>query len=151
MQETPVPSLVWEDPTCFRATKPVHNCWACALEPGSCNYRILELQLLKPLHPWAHPPQQEKPLQWEACVSRLESSPQLPTREKARAASKTQNSQKKKKKKGGGGCHLHIKKKEKKKKKWSAQKPYVPCSSQAPPRPRVSHTLLCDKQFLAFL
>ena len=148
MQETPVQSLVWEDPTCFRATKPVHNCWACALEPGSCNYRILE-----PLQPWAHRPQQEKPLQWEACVSRLESSPQLPTREKARATSKTPNSPKKKKKKKvvvGGGVSLKYKK-VKKKKKRSVQKPHVPCSSQTPPSPRVSHTLLCDKQFLAFL
>ena len=33
-------SLVWEDSTCHRATKPVqHNCWTCALEPGSLNRR----------------------------------------------------------------------------------------------------------------
>ena len=39
MQETRVPSLGWEDPTCCRAAKPVgHNCRACALKPGSCNY-----------------------------------------------------------------------------------------------------------------
>ena len=46
MQETGVQSLVWEDPTCLRAAKPVcHNYWACALEPrrlttepGYCNY-----------------------------------------------------------------------------------------------------------------
>ena len=32
-------SLVWEDPACHAATKPMHhNCWAWALEPGSCNY-----------------------------------------------------------------------------------------------------------------
>ena len=32
-----IPGL--EDPTCHGAAKPVHhNCWACALEPGSCNY-----------------------------------------------------------------------------------------------------------------
>ena len=31
--------LVWEDPTCHGATKPVcHNYWACALEHGSCNF-----------------------------------------------------------------------------------------------------------------
>ena len=36
---TRVRALVWEDPTCLRATKPVHcNYWACALEPASHNY-----------------------------------------------------------------------------------------------------------------
>ena len=35
MQGTRVRALVWEDPTCRRATKPVrHNCWACA--SGAC-------------------------------------------------------------------------------------------------------------------
>ena len=61
-------ALFREDPTCFRATKPVchnywactlepvhHNYWACALEPTSHNYwspYALEptLQLLKPAH-----------------------------------------------------------------------------------------------------
>ena len=39
LQEARVQSLVWEDLTCRRATKPVrHNCWACALEPASHNY-----------------------------------------------------------------------------------------------------------------
>ena len=32
--------LVWEDPTCHRATKPTqHSYWACALEPKNCNER----------------------------------------------------------------------------------------------------------------
>ena len=58
MQWTWVWSLVWEDPTCCGATKPVHHSyWACALEPRRCNY-------------WARTPRaharQEKPLQWEA-------------------------------------------------------------------------------------
>ena len=59
MQGTWVWALVWEDPTCHGATKPVcHNYWACALEPASHNY-------------WAHvprtrAPQQENPPQWEA-------------------------------------------------------------------------------------
>ena len=54
MQGTRVRALVWEDPTCRGAAKPVcHNCWACALEPVGHNY-------------WAHvprarAPQQEKP------------------------------------------------------------------------------------------
>ena len=39
MQGTWVRSLVWEDPTCHRATKPLHhNYWACVLEPTSHNY-----------------------------------------------------------------------------------------------------------------
>ena len=39
MQGTRVQALVWEDPTCRGATKPVrHNYWACALEPVSHNY-----------------------------------------------------------------------------------------------------------------
>ena len=49
MQGTQVRSLVREDPTCRRATKPVrHNYWACALEPASHNYWAHVLQLLKP-------------------------------------------------------------------------------------------------------
>ena len=32
-------SLNLEDPSCQRTTKPTHhNYWACALEPGNCNY-----------------------------------------------------------------------------------------------------------------
>ena len=39
IQVTRVQALVWEDPTCSGATKPVrHNYSACALEPGSHNY-----------------------------------------------------------------------------------------------------------------
>ena len=93
MQETRVWSLVWEDPTCCRATKPVHhNYWACALEPGSCNYWAPVP--LKPVRPRAHPLQQEEPLQWEVHALQLESSPHSLQLEKARAAMKTQHSQK---------------------------------------------------------
>ena len=47
---TRVRALVWEDPTCHGATKPVgHNYWACALEPASHNYRACVPQLLKPV------------------------------------------------------------------------------------------------------
>ena len=59
MQGTWVQALVRADPTCRRATKPVHhNYWACALEPACHNYwaRV----------PRAHALQQEKPLWWEA-------------------------------------------------------------------------------------
>ena len=78
LQETPVQSLFWEDPTCHGVTKPVcHNYWAAALQPRNCNYRDQKLQLLKPLHFGACALQQEKPQQWEACTPQLESSPCL--------------------------------------------------------------------------
>ena len=57
MQGTRVQALVWEDPTCRGATKPVcHNDWACALEPVSHNYWAHVPQLLKPtrLEPVLH-------------------------------------------------------------------------------------------------
>ena len=67
MQGTGVRALVWEDPTCCRATKLVHhNYWTCALEPASHNYRAHVPQLLKPVRPRACALQQEKPPQWEA-------------------------------------------------------------------------------------
>ena len=51
MQGTQVRALVWEDPTCRGATRPVsHNYWACA--SGACA------------------PQQERPWQWEARAPR---------------------------------------------------------------------------------
>ena len=65
LQGTQVQSLVQEDPTCRRATKPVrHNCWACTVEPACHNYwaRV----------PRACAPQQEKPLQREARTPQLE-------------------------------------------------------------------------------
>ena len=53
MQGTRVQVLVWEDPTCRGATKPVcYNYWACTLEPVSHNY-------------WAQEPRARAP-QWEA-------------------------------------------------------------------------------------
>ena len=77
MQGTWVWSLVWEDPTCCGATKPMcHNYWACAprlLKPARS--RACVLQLLSPhaatteaCAPRAHASQQEKPPQWEACA-----------------------------------------------------------------------------------
>ena len=39
MQGTRVRTLVWEDPTCRGATKPMrHSYWGCAPEPASHNY-----------------------------------------------------------------------------------------------------------------
>ena len=50
MQGTQVQALVWVDPTCRRATKPVHhNYCAFALEPMSHNYWTFVAQLLKPV------------------------------------------------------------------------------------------------------
>ena len=51
-QEMWVPSLTRRDPTCLRATVAVSLC-SSAQEP----------QLLKPMHPGARAPQQEKPPQ----------------------------------------------------------------------------------------
>ena len=49
MQRSQVRALVWEDPTCRGATKPVcHNYWACALKPASHNYWAHVPQLLRP-------------------------------------------------------------------------------------------------------
>ena len=45
-----------------------HNYWACAAESQNCNYWAHVLQLLKAEHPKTHALQQEKPVQWEACV-----------------------------------------------------------------------------------
>ena len=95
MQGTLVRSLV-QDPTCHGATKPVHhNYWACALEPLSHNYWTHRLQLLKPEHPRACAPQQEKPPQWEARAPQRRVDPPLtPARESLRAAVKTHHRQK---------------------------------------------------------
>ena len=50
-------------------------------------------QLLKPKHPRVQAPQQEKPPQWEAHASQLESRPHSLQLEKARTATETQHSQ----------------------------------------------------------
>ena len=84
MEETQIWSLGQEDPTRQGATKPVsHNYWACAIAPGShnCMSRARALQ-------------QEKSLQWEACVLHLESSPQAPQLEKSLSSNKDPLSQK---------------------------------------------------------
>ena len=56
MQGTRVRALVWEDPTCRGATKPVsHNYWACASETCA--------------------PQQERPRQWKVRAPRWRVAP----------------------------------------------------------------------------
>ena len=78
MQETQVWSLVQEDPTCLRATKPeCHNYWACALKPGNSNYWSLRA-------PRACAQQQKKPLK---CKVRT------PQQREAHVATKTQHGQ----------------------------------------------------------
>ena len=65
-QEAWVQSLLREDPTCHRATKPVrHNYWAWALEPMSHNYWSPHATTTEAHTPRAHALQQEKPLQQE--------------------------------------------------------------------------------------
>ena len=63
-QEPWIQSLVWEDPTCRGATKPVHhNYGARALETASCDYGAYM--------PRAGAPQPEEPLPREACAPQL--------------------------------------------------------------------------------
>ena len=81
MQETQVRPLVWEDPTCHRATKPMHhNYWACTLEPEDHNYGAHMPQLPNCMCSRAWAPQQEKPPQREATTER---SPCITAREEA--------------------------------------------------------------------
>ena len=86
MLETQVWSLVQEDSTCPRATKPVHhNYWAFPLEPGSHSY--WKSWALEPLPQIKRSHHTEKPVQcnWRAAPARW-------TRERPRAAMKTQHS-----------------------------------------------------------
>ena len=95
MQETQIPSLIWEGSTCHRATKPVHhNYRACFLELRSHNYWAPMLQLPKAEGPRAHALQQKKPQQWEARAPQQKRSLQLLQLGKAHAATETQYSQK---------------------------------------------------------
>ena len=99
MQGTRVRSLVWEDPTCLGAAKPVHhNYWACALEPVSHNYWARMPQLLKPAHPRAHAPQREATAMRSPRTA-THTSPHSPQLEKARMRQQRPNAAKKKKEK----------------------------------------------------
>ena len=59
---TPAQSLIWEDPTCHRATKPVGLLSLCS--------EACAPQLLKPTRRACAP--REKPLQWAAHTLQLE-------------------------------------------------------------------------------
>ena len=76
VQETPVESLVWEDPTCCRATKSTHH-----------SYWAYAPQLLKLTCPRVRAPQQEKSPQWEASEPQLKSSPCSPQLQKSLCSS----------------------------------------------------------------
>ena len=84
---------IWGDSTCCRATQLVcHTCQACVLRPlKTTGSRPREPQLMcswaaamKPAHPGASAPQQEKALQRAAHVPQLEISHHCPQLEKAR-------------------------------------------------------------------
>ena len=71
MQGTRVRSLVLEDPTCGRATKPMHrNYWACVLQLLSLCAVTTEARA-----PRARDPQQEKPPRWEVCAPQRRVAP----------------------------------------------------------------------------
>ena len=96
MQGTWVRALVWEDPTCRGAAKPVrHNYWACTLEPASHNYWSLRATTTEAHVHRARAPQREKPPQWEAPALQ-QSSPRLRQLEKARVQQQRPNAAKNK-------------------------------------------------------
>ena len=78
MQETWIQSLIQEDPTSHRTTKPIsHNYWACVLQSRNRNYWHLHTLL------W-----NEKPPQWETSAQHPQSSLQLPQQEKSHCSNK---------------------------------------------------------------
>ena len=94
MQEIWVWSLVWEDATCHRATKPMHhNYWACALEPWNCkteltHHNCWSLHALEPEVCNKRSHSSEKPTHGN------EDEPCSPQLEEDLRATKTQHSQK---------------------------------------------------------
>ena len=96
MQGTRVWALVWEDPTCLGATKPMHhNYWACTLELTRHNYWAHVSQLLKTAH--LEPMLRNKRSHLnEKAAHRNESSPCSPQLEKAHAQQQRPNTAKNK-------------------------------------------------------
>ena len=95
MQTSWVQLLAREDPARLVAMTPTHRNDAHAPQLLSLRSRAQGPELLKPAHPRAYAPQQEKPLQWEVSAVQLESSHHsLQPEEKARAAMNTQHSYK---------------------------------------------------------
>ena len=92
MQETRVRALVWEDPTCRGATKPMrHNYWACALEPTSHNYWSPRATTTEARVRRACALQQQKPPRWEACTATKSSPPCSLQLEKSRVQQQRPN------------------------------------------------------------
>ena len=91
MQGTRVQALLWEDPTCRGATKPVsHNYWVCTPEPMSHIYWARVPQLLKPML-------LEPVLRNERSLCTItKSSPRSPQLEKACAQQQRSNTDKNK-------------------------------------------------------
>ena len=89
MQEAWVRSLIQEDSTCCGATKPMHNYWAHALEPGSHNYWSLSA-----LEPMPAPTTREATTKRSPHTTTREELQLAATRENLHAAMKTQHSQK---------------------------------------------------------
>ena len=90
MQGTWVQSLVQEDSTCCRATKPMHqNYWAHVLQPRKLCVAATEARV-----PGVCAPQQEKPPQWESCTPQQRSCLFTVTTESPCKAMKTHRSHK---------------------------------------------------------
>ena len=97
MQGTQFRSLVWEEPTCLRATKPVcHNWSPCAPGPTGCNYWAHMMQLLSTGSRLAHPEpslcNKRRPCD-KPVLHTEEQWPLTTTRESLRTALKTQCNQ----------------------------------------------------------
>ena len=103
MQETRVQSLIWEDPTCHRATKTMrHNCWACTPEPGSCRYWAHIWQLLKPTCPrWSLCSASRDAIRTRRLSAASTEQPLFTQLEKSLCSNEDQHSHKLKKKKRG--------------------------------------------------
>ena len=96
MQATWVQALVWEDPTCCRATKSVHhNYWACALEPVSHNYWACALEPVShsywSLHAYSLCSATREATTMRSPHTSTKSIPCLPQLEKARAQRRRPN------------------------------------------------------------
>ena len=88
-------SLIWEYSTCCRQLKSMrHNYWGHSLKPSNHNYWAPVLQLLKPECPTVCAPEEEKPLQWEACALQQRTVPLTTTRESLHIERKTQHNRK---------------------------------------------------------
>ena len=97
IQGTWVRALVWEDPTCRGATKPMrHNYWACTLEPASHNYWDRMPQPLKPARLETMLRNKREATAMRSLCTATKSSPCLPQLEKACVQQRRPNTDKNK-------------------------------------------------------